>query len=198
MLAVFGKMQNFLLGSSEEDEEYETDEPEFIDTSSIRRDYAREPEKRDYVRDAERRDYGRDADRREYTTRDIEKREYTTRDIDRRPDIRDKRRDNITRLYPDSRYEIILSKPKSLEDATGVINNLRMSNVCVVSLEGIEKMQAQRIVDFLSGSAYALGSVIERISNDIFIIAPDGINIAGRLKNELKADSAVFPWIASR
>ena len=120
------------------------------------------------------------------------------REYDKKGDVRDKKRDNVTKLYPDARYEIILNKPKSLEDAAGVVNNLRMCNVCVVSLEGVEKPQAQRIVDFLSGSAYALGSVIERISNDIFIIAPDGVTIAGKLKNDCLSESAVFPWIASR
>jgi len=124
--------------------------------------------------------------------------EAPRREYERKGEIRDKKRDNVTKLYPEARYEIILNKPKTLEDATGVINNLRMNNVCVVSLEGIDKSQAQRIVDFLSGSAYALGSVIERISNDIFIIAPDGIAIAGKLKNEYMSESAVFPWIASR
>ena len=180
-MSVFGKMQNFLLGANEEDDdEYETDEPEFIDTSSIRRDYDR--------RETLKRDFDRKPD-----IRDIDR-----RDFDRKPDIRDKRRDNVTRLYPDSRYEIILSKPKTLEDATGVINNLQMSNACVVSLEGIEKTQAQRIMDFLSGSAYALGSLIERISSDIFIMVPDGINVAGWLKSELKSESSLFPWTASR
>jgi len=120
------------------------------------------------------------------------------REYERKGEVRDKKRDNVTKLYPDARYEIILNKPKTLEDATGVVNNLRMNNVCVVSLEGIEKTQAQRIVDFLSGSAFALGSAIERISNDIFIIAPDGITIAGKLKSDVMSESAVFPWIASR
>jgi len=151
MLSVLGKMQNFLLGSDEEDDDnyIEDKTTGFSDPYPAKREYERRVEKRD----------------------------------------------NVTKLYPDARYQIMLSKPRTLEDATGVINSLRTSNVCVVSLEGVENKQAQRIVDFLSGSAYALGSVIERISNEIFIVAPDGVSISGKLKSDLKSDTAVFPWI---
>jgi len=105
---------------------------------------------------------------------------------------------NVTRLYPDSKYDILLTCPKNVDDTSAVINNLRENNVCVINLEGVEKSISQRVADVLGGAAYSLGCAVERISNTIFIIAPDGVNISGKLKSEIKSETSIFPWVASR
>ena len=111
---------------------------------------------------------------------------------------RPERTDNVTRLYPEATgCEIILSCPKNVDETSAVINNIRANNVCIVNLEGVEKSVSQRIADILGGASYYAGCGVERISNGIFVIAPNGVNISGRLKSEIKSDSMIFPWVVN-
>ena len=79
-----------------------------------------------------------------------------------------------------------------------MINNIRAMNVCIINLEGVDKAVSQRIADILGGAAFYAGCSVERISNGIFVIAPNGVSISGKLKSEIKSDSSIFPWVASR
>ncbi|GAE87717.1 FtsZ-interacting protein [Acetivibrio straminisolvens JCM 21531] len=63
----------------------------------------------------------------------------------------------------------------------------------VVNLGSVQKETAQRIVDFLSGAIYALDGNIQKVSSDIFIVAPHNVDIMGDLKGDITA-KAVFPW----
>jgi cell division inhibitor SepF len=60
-------------------------------------------------------------------------------------------------------------------------------------LEGLEKESARRVVDFLSGAVYALDGSIQRVSSNIFIIAPNNVDIMADFKEELR-NKGVFPW----
>ena len=108
------------------------------------------------------------------------------------------RQDNVSRIYPEARCEILLTSPKNVDDTAAVINNIRADNVCVVNLEGVDKGISQRVADVLGGAAFSLGCSVERISHNIFIIAPNGVSISGKLKSEIKSESSIFPWVASR
>jgi len=124
---------------------------------------------------------------------------YSNRkEYDKKTEYRSPKQDNITRLYPESRFDIILTRPKNVDEAAAVINNIRANNVCIINLDGVEKDKSQRIADVLGGAAFSLGCGVERISNGIFIIAPNGVSISGKLKNEIKSESSIFPWVASR
>ena len=192
MRAALYKLQDLLLGSNDDeeedfDDEYEDDEEEFIEPAPAKSRRRESRETREPVR------------RSESYARENQIRERETHARSERSENPPPRYDNVTRLHPETtRYEIILTKPKSIDDAPEVVNNLRANNVCVVSLEGIEKDKAQRIADFLGGSAYAFGGSIERISNDIFIITPSGVTVSGKIKNELKTENTIFPWILGR
>ena len=93
--------------------------------------------------------------------------------------------------------EILLCKPVTLEDARPVCECLKNNIICVINLESVDKATAQRIADFLGGVCDALNGGIQRISHDIFLIAPDNIVITSQIKDELKKNSRVLPWIQS-
>ena len=57
----------------------------------------------------------------------------------------------------------------------------------VVNLEGIDLDVAQRIIDFISGSCYAMAGNIEKISNYIFIVTPESIEISGDIHNAISS-----------
>lgn len=91
--------------------------------------------------------------------------------------------------------EIVICRPETLEDARPVCEYLKNNVICVISLESVDKAIAQRIADFLSGACDALDGGIQRISHDIFLIAPANIAITSQVREELKKNGVILPWI---
>ena len=75
--------------------------------------------------------------------------------------------------------EICAIKPTSMEDTREVTDTLLKNRTVVLNLEGIDVDVAQRIVDFVSGSCYAIRGNLQKISRYIFIITPSSVDISG-------------------
>ena len=75
--------------------------------------------------------------------------------------------------------EVCIMKPISFNDSQDICDVLLSSRIAVVNLEDLELPLAQRIIDFLSGSVYALDGKLFNISNFIYIIAPASVDISG-------------------
>ena len=75
--------------------------------------------------------------------------------------------------------EVCVMKPVNFNDSQDICDVLLSSRIAVVNLEDVDLPLAQRIIDFLSGSVYALNGKLFNISNFIFIIAPDSVDISG-------------------
>lgn len=104
--------------------------------------------------------------------------------------------DNVKRIQPDIPCKIVLAELNSIDDAPDVVNNLRVNQVCIVNLEGVELDTAQRIADFLGGASYAMNGNIERINESIFVMAPLGVNIEDLMRHEEKSVSSIFSWVS--
>ncbi len=80
--------------------------------------------------------------------------------------------------YPGNGNVTIYS-PKTYADVQDMIDNLKRNESIIVNLEGIESASAQRILDFLSGAAYALGGSMRRVKemHSTFLITPQGTGI---------------------
>jgi cell division inhibitor SepF len=85
-------------------------------------------------------------------------------------------------------------QPATFDDAREVCDHIKNKKPVVVNLEGLTKETAQRVVDFLSGSVYAVDGDIQKVSAGIFMIAPNNVDIMGDYKEELKGKGA-FPWM---
>ncbi len=99
----------------------------------------------------------------------------------------------VVNIHPSSQFKMVVSQPDTFDDAQDICDHLKSKKPVVINLEGIEKADAQRIIDFLSGSIYALDGSIQKVSSDIFVIAPNNVDVSGDLKDELK-NKTVFPW----
>ncbi|MBE6013014.1 cell division protein SepF [Anaeropeptidivorans aminofermentans] len=97
---------------------------------------------------------------------------------------------NVVDLHRKSQIDIVL--PKNIEDARDVIDNTKSDIISVVNLEGVDGADAQRIADFLSGSVDALDGNIRRLSNDMFVIAPRGVEITGAVSSEINEEIRSF------
>ncbi len=75
--------------------------------------------------------------------------------------------------------EVCVIKPTSVEDAREITETLLANRTVVLNLEGLDVDIAQRIIDFTSGSCFAIAGNLQKISHYIFIITPASVDISG-------------------
>ncbi|MCR4807878.1 MAG: cell division protein SepF [Lachnospiraceae bacterium] len=75
--------------------------------------------------------------------------------------------------------EVCVIKPTTVEDSREITDTLLSNRTVVLNVEGIDMDVAQRIIDFTSGSTYAVGGNLQKISHYIFIITPRNVDISG-------------------
>ncbi len=78
-----------------------------------------------------------------------------------------------------SSMEVCVIKPTSVEDAREITETLLNNRTVVLNVEGLDVEIAQRIIDFTSGSTFAISGNLQKISNYIFIITPASVDISG-------------------
>lgn len=86
-----------------------------------------------------------------------------------------------------SRGEVCVLRPTAFEDSREISDVLLSGRAAVINLEGIDLKLAQRIIDFISGSCYAMAGNIEKISNYIFIVTPESIEISGDIQEVISS-----------
>ena len=84
-----------------------------------------------------------------------------------------------------SGMEVVVIKPTSVEDAKEITETLLSNRAVVLNLEGLDMDLAQRIVDFTSGSTFAIDGNLQKITNYIFIITPPSVDISGDFQDIL-------------
>ena len=88
-------------------------------------------------------------------------------------------RQNVARKVPANGMEVCVIKPASVEDAREITETLLANRTVVLNLEGLDVDIAQRIIDFTSGSCFAISGNLQKISHYIFIITPASVDISG-------------------
>ena len=88
--------------------------------------------------------------------------------------------------------KIVVHEPLSYDEAPGIIDDLKMRKTAVVNLEQLDMVVKKQIFDFINGGLYAMEGNIQKVTKDIFIFAPENVEIDG-LKDELK-NKGIFPW----
>ncbi|WP_397537438.1 cell division protein SepF [Rummeliibacillus pycnus] len=79
--------------------------------------------------------------------------------------------------------KVILSEPRVYAEAQDIADNLKNKRAVVVNLQRIDRDQGIRIIDFLSGTIFALGGDIKRIGTDIFLCTPDNVEVDGNISD---------------
>jgi cell division inhibitor SepF len=105
-------------------------------------------------------------------------------DYDDEPVERPRKSSKVTPIRPVRKgagngMEVCVIKPASVEDAREITETLLANRTVVLNLEGLDVEIAQRIIDFASGSTYAISGNLQKISNYIFIITPACVDISG-------------------
>lgn len=87
-------------------------------------------------------------------------------------------------INPTNQLDVVLVKPERFEDASGIADHLNSKRTVVLNLESTAKDVARRLVDFLSGVAYANNGQIKRVANSTFIITPYNVEVSGELLDD--------------
>jgi cell division inhibitor SepF len=77
--------------------------------------------------------------------------------------------------------KVVLIEPRVYAEAQEIADQLKNRRAVVVNLHRIERDQAKRIVDFLSGTVYAIGGDIQKIGAEIFLCTPDNVEVSGNI-----------------
>ncbi len=88
-------------------------------------------------------------------------------------------RQNVTKKMPGTGMEVCVIKPTTVEDAREITETLLSNRTVVLNLEGLDVDVAQRIIDFTSGSCFAISGNLQKISHYIFIITPASVDVSG-------------------
>lgn len=94
--------------------------------------------------------------------------------------------------------EVCVIRPRSMEDAHEITETLQEGCTVILNMEGLELSLAQRLIDFSSGSCYALHGALQKISNYIFIITPPGVDISGDFQEALNSGTFEVPAFGTR
>lgn len=92
--------------------------------------------------------------------------------------ISERRSSRVVRLHNSpNQMRVVVIQPESFEEARDITNHLKERKPIVINLEAVDKQVARRIIDFLSGAVYGLDGDIQKVSNGIFVLAPENVDI---------------------
>lgn len=88
--------------------------------------------------------------------------------------------------------DLFIISPRRYEDCAGVIDELKRKKTIVLNLEDLDLELKKQIFEFVKGGVYSLEANIQKVSADIFVIAPYNVEISGKLK--YNSDKNRFTW----
>ena len=118
--------------------------------------------------------------------------------IDERPrsidrgGLADSRRGKVVNIHATTQLKVVLVKPERFEAASEIADHLKEKRTVVVNLESTHKDIARRLIDFLSGVAYAGEGKIKKVAANTYMITPYSVDIQGDLIDELESNGMYF------
>jgi len=93
--------------------------------------------------------------------------------------------------------KVILSEPRAYSESQQIADHLKNRNSVLVNLKRVTSDQAKRIIDFLSGTLYAIGGDLQKVGGGIYLCTPKNINVQGQISEENgkdKDDDTMVEW----
>lgn len=118
------------------------------------------------------------------------------RDRDRprydRGSVDSRRNSKVVNIHATTQLKVVLVKPERFEAASEIADHLKEKRTVVVNLESTHKDIARRLIDFLSGVAYASEGKIKKVAANTYMITPYSVEIQGELIDELESNGLYF------
>ena len=120
--------------------------------------------------------------------------EETDREKNVQEEVRNSRKSaQVVSIHTQKQMRVVVMEPNSFEEAQNIADQLKSRRPVIVNLENAEKMLAKRIVDFISGTTYALNGNMQKVGNGIFLFVPNNVDISGEMRDELKDKGLFWP-----
>lgn len=103
-----------------------------------------------------------------------------------------RQRNKVVNINATTQLQVVLVKPERFDDASAIADQLNAKRTVVLNLESTNKEVSRRLIDFLSGVAYANNGQIKRVATSTFIITPYNVDIMGDLIDELENNGVFF------
>lgn len=110
---------------------------------------------------------------------------------DRKARVED-RRNKVVNIHATTQLKVVLVKPERFENASEIADHLKDKRTVVLNLESTNKDIARRLIDFLSGVAYAGEGKIKKVAANTYLITPYSVDIEGDLIDELENNGLYF------
>ena len=104
----------------------------------------------------------------------------------------DRRSNKVVNIHTTTQLQVVLVKPERFENAAEIADHLREKRTVVLNLEQTSKDVSRRILDFLSGAAYAQEGKVKKVALSTYIITPYNVDILGDLIDELENNGLYF------
>ena len=111
--------------------------------------------------------------------------------IEERRKVED-RRGKVVNIHATTQLKVVLVKPERFENASEIADHLKDKRTVVLNLESTNKDIARRLIDFLSGVAYAGEGKIKKVFTNTYIITPYHVDLEGDLIDELENNGLYF------
>ncbi|GBF75485.1 cell division protein SepF [Paenibacillus sp. 598K] len=95
---------------------------------------------------------------------------------------------NVVSIHSQKNVRVVLIEPRTYDEAQEIADHLRSRRPVIVNLQRVRKEQAVRVVDFLSGTVYALNGNISKLGPHIFLCTPDSVEIQGTITEMMAED----------
>lgn len=93
-----------------------------------------------------------------------------------------------------NQMKVMVIEPISFDDAQQVADHIRNHKPVVVNFENTNSDIAKRIIDFISGTTYALSGDIKKVGKNVFMCAPDNVRINFSEENKKQLQNTTMPW----
>jgi len=81
-------------------------------------------------------------------------------------------------------FKLVVIEPKAFDECPKLVDSLKTKKPVIINLEKLEPDTARKIFDFLSGATYALNGNVQKIANNIFVFAPENVDIAANIEHK--------------
>lgn len=94
-------------------------------------------------------------------------------------------------------FKLVVIEPKGFDECPRLVDSLKSKKPVIINLEKLESDTARKIFDFLSGATYALNGNVQKIANNIFVFAPENVDISANVEHkgiDFNSSNQKNPW----
>lgn len=105
-----------------------------------------------------------------------------------------RKKGQVVSIHTQKQVKVVVMEPKAYEDVQAIADNLKNRRAVVVNLENADKDLSRRVVDFVSGTIYALNGSSQKVGTGIFLFAPSNVDVSAVFAQDEAKEKSLFTW----